>query len=286
MARRRTLVFVAALTGLVALVAVASRGHSPTGGGTTHSVDWRFIWEFVLIGFFALTIISLPLAVWTVYSTRTDDPMRSTKRRQRSIVRVAFFMLLLLLFSIALYIRNRDLHDHHQNPKINLPGLGGGKNALARHPKAIPFDWAPAIIILSIAVVAAIVVTYLMFRSPPRRPPTRAEIANRLSSLLDESLDDLRAERDPRRAVIATYARMERTLAGFGFPRAAAEAPREYLGRVLRDLLEASAEAVSKLTALFERAKFSAHEIDPGMKNDAIDALVEMRDELRGAVPT
>ena len=48
---------------------------------------------------------------------------------------------------------------------------------------------------------------------------------------------------------------------------------------------EASADAVSKLTALFERAKFSTHDIDPGMKNDAIDALVEVRDELRAAVP-
>jgi hypothetical protein len=78
---------------------------------------------------------------------------------------------------------------------------------------------------------------------------------------------------------------MERTLAGFGFPRAAAEAPRVYLGRVLHDLLEASGEAVSRLTALFERAKFSAHEIDSGMKDEAIDALVQMRDDLRAAVP-
>jgi hypothetical protein len=37
------------------------------------------------------------------------------------------------------------------------------------------------------------------------------------------------------------------------------------------------------LTALFERAKFSTHQIDPGMKNDAIDALVTVRDELRAA---
>ena len=101
--------------------------------------------------------------------------------------------------------------------------------------------------------------------------------------MLDDSLDDLRSERDPRRAVVATYARMERTLAGAGFPRSVAEAPLEYLGRVLRDLLHTSAEAVSKLTALFERAKFSHHEIDGGMKDEAIDALVAVRDELRAA---
>ena len=103
--------------------------------------------------------------------------------------------------------------------------------------------------------------------------------------MLDDSLDDLRAERDPRKAVIATYARMETTLAGAGLPRAAAETPLEYLGRVLRELLHTSAEAVARLTSLFERAKFSTHEIDGGMKNDAINALVTMRDELRAAAP-
>jgi hypothetical protein len=101
--------------------------------------------------------------------------------------------------------------------------------------------------------------------------------------VLDESRDDLRSERDPRRAVIAAYARMERTLASAGFPRSVAEAPLEYLGRILRDLLHTSADAVSKLTALFERAKFSHHEIHAGMKDEAIDALVSVRDELRAA---
>ena len=113
--------------------------------------------------------------------------------------------------------------------------------------------------------------------------PTPAEVAAELSAVLDESLDDLLAERDPRRAVIAAYARMERTLARAGLPRSVAEAPLEYLGRVLRELLHTSAEAVSKLTSLFERAKFSPHEIDRGMKDEAIDALVAVRDELRAA---
>ena len=99
--------------------------------------------------------------------------------------------------------------------------------------------------------------------------------------MLDDSLDDLRAERDSRRAVIATYARMEHTLAGAGLPRFAAETPLEYLGRVLRELLHTSADAVARLTTLFERAKFSPHEIDGAMKNDAILALVAVRDELR-----
>src|SRR5581483_7172121 len=105
MASRRTLIFVAALAGLVAVVAVASRGHSPAGGGTTHSIDWHIFWEFVLLGFFALFIISLPLAVWTIYSTRTDDPMRGTKRRQRSVFRLWVIAAIGLFLALYWWIR-------------------------------------------------------------------------------------------------------------------------------------------------------------------------------------
>ena len=46
--------------------------------------------------------------------------------------------------------------------------------------------------------------------------------------MLDETLDDLRAEADPRRAIIAAYARLERVLAANGVPRTA-ETSDEYL---------------------------------------------------------
>jgi hypothetical protein len=37
---------------------------------------------------------------------------------------------------------------------------------------------------------------------------------------------------------------------------------------------------VRKVTQLFARAKFSPHEIDAGMKDEAIDALAGLRAEL------
>ena len=43
------------------------------------------------------------------------------------------------------------------------------------------------------------------------------------------------------------------------------------------------ARSVERLTALFEEAKFSPHDVDRGMKNEAIDALAALRDELRAA---
>jgi hypothetical protein len=129
--------------------------------------------------------------------------------------------------------------------------------------------------------VIGLVVGFLWLRrAEATRSRSPEEIAEELSHVLDDSLEDLRAEPDPRRAVIAAYARMERALAWFGLPRRAFEAPLEYLSRVLVEL-RASAESVRRLTSLFERAKFSTHEIGPTLKEDAIDALVTVRDELR-----
>jgi uncharacterized protein DUF4129 len=282
MAGRRNLILAAALVGTLALVAVASRGHSPTGNGATHGINSKLIWEFVLLAFLALFIVCLPVALWVIVTTRTETLAKQQARRQRTVKQVLVFLALLLIAVVVAVVRSDG--SQHQKPRLVQPPTGGaGANAHNNPGKQIPFDWLPAIVILSVAVVGAAVVAYIMFRRPPRRQPTQAELAAQLSAVLDDSLDDLRAELDPRKAVIATYARMERTLAGAGLPRSPAETPLEYLGRVLRELLHTSAEAVSRLTALFERAKFSPHEINPGMKNDAIDALVTVRDELRAA---
>ena len=103
-----------------------------------------------------------------------------------------------------------------------------------------------------------------------------------LAAALDESLDDLRSDVDLRRAIVAAYARMETALGAAGVRRHPAEAPLEYLERALLSL-DTSAEAVRRLTDLFEWARFSHHEPEPSMRDDAVDALIAVRDELRAS---
>jgi hypothetical protein len=97
--------------------------------------------------------------------------------------------------------------------------------------------------------------------------------------VLADTLDDLRAEQNPRRAVIRAFARMEKTFAAHGVAREPAETPRQYVERAL-DRLGVSSASLQQLTKLYERAKFSRLEIDEGMKTDAIDALAGLRAEL------
>jgi hypothetical protein len=102
-----------------------------------------------------------------------------------------------------------------------------------------------------------------------------------LARAVETTIDDLRREPDPRRAVIAAYAHMEGELASRGFARRSAEAPFEYLARILREL-NVRDSAVRSLTRLFEYAKFSPHEIGEELREEAISALLAVREDLLG----
>ena len=136
-------------------------------------------------------------------------------------------------------------------------------------------------IVLGLVLTAVIAYLVAERRARRQRQP-RAELAEELAAALDDALDDLRAETDPRRAVIAAYARLERVLASSGIARQSAETSDEYLARVLRELALGS-NAITRLTSLFTQAKFSQHEVDTAMKEEAIDSLERVRDELREA---
>ena len=86
----------------------------------------------------------------------------------------------------------------------------------------------------------------------------------------------LEADTDPRGAVIAAYAAMQRTLAAHGLVRSPSEAPREFLGRVLVASRAAEHDA-GTLTGLFEEARFSTHPISERTRERALSALRSLR---------
>ena len=104
-----------------------------------------------------------------------------------------------------------------------------------------------------------------------------------LADVLDETLDDLRAESDPRRAVIAAYARMERALARVRPSAQPVGGAGRVPARASSPTSRSAGRATSRLTALFSWAKFSGHDVAPEMKEEAIEALEAVRAELRAA---
>jgi Domain of unknown function (DUF4129) len=266
-----------ALAALLVLVALASRGHlgadPETGGRDRLSLPpGAFGWLYAAL--LIAGVVGLPFFFY-IYARET--PYSRSRRRK---ARLAPFVVV-AVFGIALFVAThwsaevRDLVGHLQGLSRNI--RNGDASARAAQPPAP--EWAPLVVLASIA--AAGLGGLVTWRWAKRRRDTGADsLAGTLSDALGATLGDLRAEQDPRRAIILAYAHMEQALDRSGVPRHEAEAPLEYLSRVLLEL-HVSPGPVFALTELFERAKFSHHPLDGEMKEKAITALEEIRDELR-----
>jgi hypothetical protein len=106
-------------------------------------------------------------------------------------------------------------------------------------------------------------------------PTERAEVVASISS----SLDALSEPGDDRAAIVAAYAALLDGLARAGRPRRPAEAPEEYVRRVLTGW-SVRAEPLNELTALFEEARFSEHVLGSEHRARAMSALEAARAEI------
>jgi hypothetical protein len=145
-------------------------------------------------------------------------------------------------------------------------------------PGLPPVHWWGILLLALVGLAAAAAI----WRVREPRVEDEPDDPDELVAAVELSLEDLERDPDPRRAVIRAYARMERALAAHGLARRPSETALEYLARALTSLHVGRA-SVERLTALFERAKFSRHEIDGSMKTEALAALSLLRDELAGA---
>jgi len=273
------------LLGLVGVVAVAAAGRSPGGGRSGPSAHPpTLIADYLLSTMVLLMIVGVGLFVYVQLVFRTQSPPETVKRRRS--YRGLIVLTLSLLATVALarhglppwLSRDQSRTGPARTHVVTKKGKKTTAPAAKPEPYRPQFRWLPTLVggSLLLGIGGAMAVSSLRRR---RGLLLDTPIAVALSDVLGESLDDLRDEPDPRKAVIRTYARMEQTLAARGLPRRETEAPLEYLTRVL-DAVQASSHSIRRLTQLFERARFSTHEIGPGMKEDAIAALSGLRAEL------
>jgi Domain of unknown function (DUF4129) len=281
--RRRLVPLALVVTLLLAVVAVVARGRplgksSGSGGGLPLT-----FWDYAFTSFVIFVLLLFLLGLSAFFFMSRDRDQRPA--RKRGTVRSLIGLVVIAAF-IAFAARHLDLNRlHPQHATTTTAGSPGslqkGKNA--RHPlppQHVQFRWDELAVIL--AVLAVLGVLAVRSRAKLGPPIDRSGATEALAEALDESLDDLRSDPDLRRAIIAAYARMERALAAAGLPRHHAEAPLEYLERVLLEL-DTCATAVRRLTDLFLWARFSHHEPEPAMRDEAIDALIAVRDELRAS---
>lgn len=281
MESRRLLPLGVAVAALVVLAGVASRGR-PLAGPTTGAGPTATFFDYFFTTFLIFALIVVAVVVWSLLAFRPGD------RKPRGHNHLVSYLLSVAGgAAIALLL----LHNGHFLQRFRQ--LGGGGNGTQQTGKGIRkfpppsssvrgarIRWDEVVIVVALFAGATVFIVAGRSKKHLRPPSWRSSSQHAVSVALDESLDDLRHEPDLRRAIIAAYARMEGALAGAGLARRPAEAPLEYVERALTSL-DTSAAAVRRLTVLFEWAKFSQHEPEPEMRDEAIDALVAVRDELR-----
>ena len=265
----------------VGLVAIAARGSTSIGDGGTRRPSDTLI-DILLSLYIVAMAAGAILFVYLLALGRHSLSGRAGGHRRdwRNWIGIAVLVAALVLVA-------NDLPERRFGGDVLMPPapVGGvtqtgpaGENAY--EPE---FAWIP--VLVTLAVLGLGVFAWIWSGRARRR--ARGErwlnpLAEDVYRALDISLDDLRAEPDPRRAVIAAYARLEQVLAASNLPRRASEAPLEYLERMLASL-SVTPQAARRLTDLFERAKFSHHAMDSEMKEDAIAALERVRDDLLAA---
>jgi hypothetical protein len=277
---RRLLLSGIALTALLALVAVASHAHRPggsSGGGTAHAP--KLLFEYTASVLFVLFPLGAIVVVW-VFSLHRRQRLLEGGGLRRDALRL--LALPLLALPVALGIRYLAQRNDGGQGGAGRSGGGRGSAPVAEDQTASAhFQWLPALVVGSVllALVLGLVAAIVWKRRRGAEWEREAALAAALDEVLADTLDDLRAERDARRAVIGAFRRLEKTFAAHRVEREPSETSREYVDRAL-DQLGVSTSSTRRLTALYERAKFSRHAIDATMKNDAIEALVALRAEL------
>ena len=282
---RNAFLTTAGVLGALALVAVAARGSTEIGDGAARRPTDALI--DIVFTLYLLVMAAGVVLFFYLLLLRRRASVQQGKARGRSDIQA---LAVLLLFGALAALATRFFDGwsragrpgSEEQPSGTVSTSSATTEPLGPQPVEPSFSWIP--VLATLALILFAVGAWAM--STRARSRARGELGPALAlaveDALAESLDDLRAQPDPRRAVIAAYARLERVLAAHGVPRGNAEAPLEYLGRVLEELSVREIPA-RELTRLFERAKFSQHAVGPEMKKRALRALETVRDDLLAA---
>jgi uncharacterized protein DUF4129 len=158
--------------------------------------------------------------------------------------------------------------------------------------------WVGTLAIVLLGVVAAVVlatVLWVVLRDQKRRRGRRAgrltrrgadqpRTAEELAAAIDAGLEELSdADRDPRRAVIACWVRLEQAAAAAGTPRHPGDSPTDLVGRLLAEQ-QVDAGVLAALLEVYRQARYATHTVDDQMRRQAVSALQRLRADLGAGV--
>lgn len=290
------LLAVVALAVLLVVVAAAAATHSQS---TSPGLDQPAAVDVlsVVMTLFGLVVAALAAYMtWAWFQRMTlrhgwgaGNGEWATRRAQAGAGATAVIVLFLLL----LMLRALGVGNHHPGGAT----LGGfaGSHAKIPHTRPLPFSAAAGgltILVVGLGVAALVIVPRLVRRARAGSTPDFADLGQLhhggMSLARGVARDPLASvevatperEPDPRRAVVAAWIAMTAVMAETWRPRLESEAPREYLDRALVEAGVGPSSA-GRLTDIFEEARFGGREVGESLRTEAIEALAQVRAELR-----
>lgn len=272
---------VSAATALVATAARAPLSRStPVNAAAAGAPLTALFMLFVAAA--VATLAAFGTLRWTSPRRKNDEPEPKPEPLQTHWIWKLLAVLAPLALGAALVAAAViGIRTPHQAPRLRggsfdqpLPAPAGQK--VGGSGFVLP-SWLPWTVLAIVAVAlasAAVLLTLGRARPADERSETSAARA-----AVEAAIEALGTITDPRSAVIAAYASMERTLAAHGVARLPAEAPREYLRRVLVET-DGTARDAGTLTGLFEEARFSTHPVPERVRELALAALSSVRARL------
>jgi len=214
--------------------------------------------------------IVLAIVFWVLLPVSLLYLLVSAKARRIFLRNLAVFALLLLMFYLIVQLADNGAMDQAREP--TAPRAGENPGAATRPvdpPEYVsqPPDW----IIFAASGLIFAVIGFAAWRLWTQRADPQAEeteLEDELAQRAGAALDDIRSGQAFSNVVLCCYRDMEQSVRrAQGLSRRASMTPREFERRLVQAGLDA--EAVRRLTRLFERVRYGNEAVDPSDEAEA-----------------
>jgi len=205
---------------------------------------------------------------------------RHGSRPRLSLLSLLFLTTVVVL--VALAIGPQEAPEEQILPELPTASTSQQEGTRLTGERSVDGQGSDIAALLLIFVIAGA----LLVRSARRTaPPSRQQVGSdemreaNLGPAIDEATRQLQMGSEPRMAVMAAYASLERALAELGHDRHPADTPTEHLARALAAVPAVAAPSV-RLGHLYELARFSAQPITEADRVRAAESLAQARRTL------
>ncbi len=264
-----------AVLALLTLTAVGARDLP----GTTRSLALSWTVDVIQVIQIGVGVLIVGALLWGLLHARRGATEERPKRRRSRPRRQSALAVLLVLAALAALVwlipRPENLELDESAPsftisEVDFPPL-----------EDVGAAW-PLLVLVATAAIAIFAVS--MLTRSQEEEVDEVDAGALLADSLTDALDALSWSEDPRSVIIKAYHDIETALAVAGLPRRASEAPREYLERVLANA-GVRPGSITRLTTLFELARFSDRDLGESDRTEAEAALQSALADLGVAAP-